>query len=112
MKKTLRRQAGLDWRHRDRWAGRATVNAVCAMACAQTLIQLVLDPARSANRDQEGLKAGIALQASILRAWLDLAGTDEDAYLRRIALWLAAADASAQTDPKHLLECARSFYRV
>ncbi len=97
---------GMNWRGREDWPPQPEANARCAMECAARLIQLQLDSATPNIRAMKQISADVRG----LRDWLDGAGTDQDAWLRRTALCLITDLARHDTTLAHVLECARAMH--
>ena len=100
------RLPGMDWRDAGDWPDMQVANAVCAMACIARLIKIGKSPRRERARSTAG-------DARYLRGWLDKAPSDgQDAYLRRVALCLAADVAEPGDSPRWVLEWAQALHRT
>jgi hypothetical protein len=98
------RLPGMDWRDAEEWPDMQVANAVCAMACTARIIKIGSSPRRErAKRTAD--------DTNCLRDWLDKAASDKDAYVRRVALCLAADVAESGDNPKWVLEWAQSLHR-
>jgi hypothetical protein len=95
---------GMDWDGRSKWPIPSVANALIAMECTRQLH----DKSGGSDRPRPDTYAD---QARALRDWLDEGadGTDDEAYLRRVALCYATEVAPASTSLQDVKKWAHAF---